>query len=104
MQRLQYFSSPGGIGQLHFAAKIKPLHNLLHIHTVEVVIVSLGNGGPNQFPADMVGALHLTFILQFEFAGNRRQRGVHISNARNNNFFVAPNGPALGVGNHILHA
>ena len=51
----------------------------------------------------MVGALHLAFVLQFELAGDRRQRGVDVADARHDHLLVVANRAALGVRNHIFH-
>ncbi len=50
----------------------------------------------------MIGAFHLAFVFQFQLSGDRRQCGVKIADAWDNDLLVVANGAALRVGNHVL--
>ena len=102
-QVLQRFDSGHGIGQLNLAAQVEPLHDLLHVGAGEVFVVGLGDGGADQFTADEVSALHLSFVFQFKFAGDGGQRRVYVADAGHDKFFVVAERPALGVGDDIFH-
>ena len=74
------------------------------LRAVEVLVVGLGDRRANQFASHVVGALHLAFVFEFEFAGDRGQRSVDVADARHHDFFIVTNRAALGVGDHVFHA
>src|SRR6266478_897242 len=76
LHALEHLLRTGAVGDLNLASQVEPLHDLPHIHAAEVVVVGLGDRGSDDFPADVVSALHLAFVLQFQFAGDRRQGRV----------------------------
>ena len=54
----------------------------------EVAVGHVGDGGANQLARDAVGALQLAFVFQLELAGDRRQRGVDVGDARHDRLFA----------------
>src|SRR5580704_7952012 len=102
-QVFQRFKSCDRIAQLNLAAQVEPLHDLLHVRTGEIFVVGLGDRGADQFAADIVGALHFAFVLEFEFAGDRRQGSVNVTDAGHDQFFVISNRSAFGVRDYIFH-
>src|SRR5215469_14882738 len=102
-QLFQRFRSGNRVRHLNLAAQIEPLHDLLHIGAGVVFVVGFGDGSANQFAANKIRALHLAFIFEFEFSGNRRQSGVDVADARYDEFLLISNRASLGIGDHVLH-
>src|SRR5207249_4980846 len=103
-ESLQHFAGSGIFRKLDLTAKIKPLNHLLHVGAAEILIVSFGNRAADEFAANVIGALHLTFVFELQLAGDGRQGGIDITNPRNCDRLTMANGSALGVGDDILHA
>ena len=95
--------APGIVAELNFATEIEPLHDLIHVHAVQVRVVGLRNCGANQLAAYVIGALHLAFVFEFELAGDGGQRGVDVADARDDYVLLMRERAALGVGDHVFH-
>src|SRR2546423_1542197 len=80
---LAALDSGGQLGKLQLAAQLEPLNDGLKIHFREMLAEDAAHRGANQLARDGVGALDLTFILEFEFAGDGGQRGINIRDPRN---------------------
>src|SRR5215467_15123231 len=66
LQILQSLRRRNRIRELNLAAQIEPLYDLLHVGAGKVLVVGLRDRCPDQFPPDEIGALHFSFVLQFE--------------------------------------
>ena len=69
---------------------------------MEVSVERLRDGGADQLAAHVVGAFHLAFVFQFEFAGDGRQGRVDVADARNDDSFPMSKCAPLGVRDHVL--
>ena len=58
--------------------------------------------GADDLAGDVVGAAQLAFVLELELAGDRRQRGVDVGDARARPRFARQQRAPLGVGDHVL--
>ena len=104
LQTTQDFLGRRAIRQTNFSAQIKPLYDLLHVHAGEVFVKSFGDGGADQFFADVVRALHFAFVFEFQLAGDSGHGCIHIADARHRGFFFIAQSAPLSIGNHIFHA
>ena len=67
---------------LQRAAEIEPLGDLLEVDAGEVAAEDVADRGADDVARDVVGAAQLAFVLELELAGDRRQRGVDVGDAR----------------------
>ena len=90
--------------QLQAAAEVEPLDDLAGVEVREVAVGDVATAPRTRSRADGLGALQLALVLQLELAGDRRQRGVDVGDARHGDRLRrgierAP----LGVREHVLH-
>jgi len=92
--------SSGGmvVVELHCAAQVEPLLDLLRIHAGEITVVDLAHGRLNQVAHHGVGALHLAFVFELQLAGHSRHRGIDVAHARQRHRFAVHQRAPLGVG------
>src|SRR5438105_8271615 len=102
LQRLIDLRGRSGGAQPDFSAQIEPLHNLLHVGTVEKRIEGAGNGRANQLTSNIFRSPNLALIFQLEFAGNGRHAGVNVSHSWNDILLRVSRCALLSVGNHVL--
>ena len=89
--------------QLHRAAEVEPLFDLLRVQAGKVLVEGGGDGLPDDLADDGVGAAHLAFVLQFDLAGDAGQRGVDVADTRHDEGFAVNQGTAFGVRDDQLH-
>src|SRR5438876_4163122 len=80
----------------------KPVNKGLEIGRWEILPKHHLNGLANEVPRDRIGTLQLAFILQFEFSGYRRQRGIDIRNSRDNHILTCDERWALGIAEDVF--
>src|SRR6202011_2565291 len=88
--------------ELNLAAQIEPLHYLIQVDAMKISIESLRDRCANQLAAYVVRAFHLAFVLQFEFARDRRERGVDVADPWHDKFLLMRQRAPLGIRNHVL--
>ena len=95
----------GGVGigtQFQRAADIEPLNDRLHIDTLEIAVVNLAHGCPDQFPTHRVAAFKFAFVFQFDFSGNCRKRRVDVDHTGNGQFFLILQCAPLRIRYHVF--
>src|SRR5262249_29157024 len=60
------------------------------------------DSGTNQLSRNGVGALELAFVFQFEFAGDRRKRGIDVRDASDAALFTVAGGALFGVADNAF--
>src|SRR5262245_4591397 len=80
------------------SAEIEPLDDRPRVHAVEHAGEHRSDGRPNQVARHLLGATQLALVLQFELAGDGRQRGVDVGDARHDERLAVGQGAALCVG------
>src|SRR5262249_24185815 len=79
-------------------------HHLLHIDAAEILIGGLGNGTANEITSHLVGALHFTFVFEFQLSGDRRHGGVNVTDTWHDQLLVPMDRAALRILDHVFHA
>lgn len=67
--------------ELHGAAEIEPLFDLLCVGVSEVFVEDDGYGLTDDLADDGVGAADFAFILELDFASDAGERGVDVADA-----------------------
>src|SRR5262245_27507624 len=80
----------------------EPLDHLLEIRSRIVVPKNHLNRLPDQIARDAVGSLQLSFILQFDFSGNRWERGIDIPNSGDYLILASQNRTTLRIADHVF--
>ena len=78
------------------------MHNRLKVHILEVFRERFPDRRANQFPRDVVGAAHLSLVFKLELSGHRRDRGIHIGDARDHGGIAAAHGALFRAAQHVF--
>src|ERR1700730_17265529 len=68
-----------GIAHPDCAPIVEPGNDLGTIDVLEVFVKGLPDGGPDQVSRDVCRAPLLALVLELDFSGDRRQRGIDIA-------------------------
>src|SRR5882757_11491555 len=88
---LELFEGAGGglrVIELHGAAEVEPLLDLLGVGAGEVLVEDAGYAGADDLADDGVGAAHLAFVLELDLAADAGERGVDVADSRHDQGFV----------------
>ena len=80
--RAQQLGGRQRVVDLQRAAEVEPLGDLPQVGAGEVAVEDVADGRADDVAGDVVGAAQLAFVLELELAGDRRQRGVDVGDAR----------------------
>src|SRR2546423_4563534 len=101
---LAALDSGGQLGKLQLAPQLEPLNHRLKIHFREMLAEDAAHRGANQLARDSIGALELTFVLEFEFAGDGGKRGINIRDPRDRQLLAVARGALLGIADDALES
>src|SRR5882757_5042000 len=81
---LELFEGAGGglrVVELHGAAEVEPLLDLLGVSAGEVLVEDAGYAGADDLADNGVGTAHLAFVLELDLAADAGERGVDVADA-----------------------
>jgi hypothetical protein len=73
------------------------------VHAAGARLEGRVGGAADQLARDRVAAHQLALVLQLDLAGDRRQRGVDVGDARHDLRLAGEHRAPLGVRHHVLH-
>ena len=85
------------VGERQRAAEIEPLDDRARIDAFEHPDEHVADRRPDQIARDLLGPAQLAFVLELELAGDRRQRGVDVGHARDDELFAVGERAALRI-------
>ncbi len=92
-----------GVVELHGAAEVEPLLDLLGVGVGEVLVEDAGYAGADDLADDGVGAAHLAFVFELDLATDAGECGVDVADAGDGEGFAVEEGAAFGVRDDEFH-
>ena len=91
------------VGHLERAADVEPHDDLVGVHAAGALAERRVGRAANQLARDRLTADQLTFVLELDLAGDRRQRRVDVGDARHDLRLAGAHRAPLGVRDDVLH-